>query len=70
MRKERPQQPPVKRGAYTIDEWCAYRRISRSQFYKIQAAGRGPKIIKNGSRTIISIEADQEWRIANEEAGA
>jgi hypothetical protein len=70
MRTERPQKPPVKRGAYSIDEWCAYRRVSRSQYYKLQATGRGPKVIRNGIRTIITDEADQAWRIANEEAGA
>jgi hypothetical protein len=62
MRKEPQQQP----ADFTIAEWCAKRRISRSGFYNLKKRGLTPKIIRNGARTIITVEADQEWRLRME----
>lgn len=45
----------------TIPEWCDKHRISRSMFYKLRNAGRGPRVNKIGRRTTISALADAEW---------
>ena len=39
--------------SYTINEFCTAERISRAMFYKLRAAGKGPRI---------SHEARIEWR--------
>ena len=31
-------------------------------FYELLAAGRGPRVMKVGKRTLISVEAAAEWR--------
>jgi hypothetical protein len=51
-----------KGAAYTIDEFCAEHRISRGLFYKMRAAGTGPREIRAGTRRLISHEAAADWR--------
>ena len=65
------------RAAFTIAEFCEAHRISRSALYKMWAAGTGPRIMRAGSKVLISIEAAGDWRrereaeaAAAEEAGA
>jgi hypothetical protein len=48
--------------AHTVDEFCRSHRISRGTFYNELKAGRGPRIMKVGSRTLVSEEAGAEWR--------
>lgn len=48
-------------GSYTIDEWCARHRTCRSNFYKLQREGNGPKTYRIGSVQRISEAADTEW---------
>jgi predicted DNA-binding transcriptional regulator AlpA len=50
------------RQAFTIDEFCEQFRISRATFYNLIGSGRGPRVIKIGSRSIISVEAAADWR--------
>jgi hypothetical protein len=47
--------------AYTIAEFCAAHRISRSQFYKLRKAGQGPRI-KDVGKQLITGEAAAAWR--------
>ena len=49
-------------GSFTVDEWCKRRKVCRATFYNLQKARKGPKIMKVGSRTLVSAEADDEWR--------
>ena len=49
-------------NAYTIEEFCKSHKISRGTFYNLAKDGRGPVIMKVGSRTIISAEAAADWR--------
>lgn len=51
---------------FTVDEWCARYKFGRSFFYKLLREGRGPKIMKLGSRTLITVNSDNEWRLAND----
>jgi hypothetical protein len=54
--------PAASADAYSIDEFCTAHRISRGLFYKMRAAGTGPREIHAGTRVIISREAAEEWR--------
>jgi hypothetical protein len=60
--------PPVPGGSFTIREWCAFRRMSHSMFYKMQREGWGPKTMSVGGRQYISTEADDTWRREREAA--
>jgi hypothetical protein len=55
--------------AFTISEFCAAHRISRSWLYKEWKAGRGPPIKPIGSKVIITSEAAADWRHEDAEAG-
>lgn len=48
--------------AYSINGFCHAYGISRPMFYKLRKQGRGPKIMKIGDRTLISVEAADTWR--------
>lgn len=48
--------------ASTIAQFCADHNISRPTFYNLVAAGRGPRIMKVGSKSLISTEAAADWR--------
>jgi len=50
----------------TINDFCTSHKISRSMFYKLLKAGKAPRIMKIGRRTLITYEAIQEWREAME----
>ena len=46
----------------SIKQFCADHGISRSFFYKLIGDGRGPRLAKLGTRTLISAEAAADWR--------
>jgi len=48
--------------AYSVQGWCKRRGICVATFYNRLKYGDMPKIIKIGRRTIITAEADEEWR--------
>jgi hypothetical protein len=50
------------KAGYSIDEFCNAHTISRGMFYKIQAAGKGPRLMSVGTRKIVSFEAAADWR--------
>lgn len=57
----------VERAAFSVDEFCAAHTITKPLFYKLMKNGQGPRIMKAGTRTLISIEAAADWRRAMEE---
>jgi hypothetical protein len=66
--------PPI-RGpppllALSILEFCAAFGISEDFFYKLKRQGQAPRLMKVGKRTMISMEAANEWRIEREAASA
>jgi hypothetical protein len=75
-RSRRPQQaraPPAgaEIGAYSIAGFCvAHGDLSEAFFHKLCRMGLGPKLMKVGARTLISVEAAAEWRRAREAAAA
>ena len=48
--------------AFSIPEFCAAHRISESMYYKIRAAGQGPREARALSKVIITKEAAADWR--------
>jgi hypothetical protein len=57
-------------ASFTIPEWCAHRKVSRSMFYKLDAQGLAPKTYSVGTARRISPEADAEWLRQREEESA
>jgi len=57
----------AKAKAYTVNEFCALYRVSRSQLYKLWREGQGPKFMKLGKRRLISRFAADQWRMREEE---
>lgn len=53
---------------FDINEFCKKHRISRRLLYKLWSEGTGPRVIKLGRRTLISIEAAADWRKQMEDA--
>jgi hypothetical protein len=49
------------RPSFTIENWCNTRGLSRSMFYKMQKAGKGPRLHYAGNKPLVSPEADDEW---------
>ena len=59
------------KACFTINEFCAaHGGISRPFFYKLQSAGKGPRLLRLGRRVLITAEAAAEWRHAMEAAGS
>ncbi len=58
------------RGAFSISEWCRYRGICPATFYNRRRHGEMPRTVKIGRRTIITAEADEEWRLRMEQRAA
>lgn len=53
------QQTPA---AFNVAEFCAAFRIGKGTFYKLLKEGKGPKLLKVGRRTLVSLEAAEAWR--------
>jgi hypothetical protein len=71
--REQEQRPPPSGaeliGAFSIEQFCAaHGGISHAFFHKLVSEGRGPKLMKVGTRTLISVEAAAEWRREREAA--
>ena len=65
--------PPPIRGpplAMSIRVFCALHGISEDMFYKMKRDGWGPKVMRVGSRTLISDESAAAWRREREAAAA
>jgi hypothetical protein len=67
MTIEAVPQPPVRilehdNECYTLEEWLALRRISRSTERRMRVRGLGPKLVHlSGSRLGVTVKADREW---------
>jgi hypothetical protein len=48
--------------AYSIPKFCELHNICRATFYNLRKAGKGPRLMKVGTRTLISVEAAADWR--------
>ena len=52
----------IQNQTYTIEQFCKVYNISRSKFYLLLNANAAPRIMKVGRRTLISLEAADQWR--------
>ena len=60
--------PPTPRLALSIPEFCEAHGISEGFFYKLKKQGEGPREMKLGARTLITLESAAEWRRERENA--
>jgi hypothetical protein len=57
--------------AFSVDEFCQRNgNFSRGTFYNLRKQGKGPRVMKVGNRTIITPEAEADWRRSMEEGAA
>ena len=68
-RTRRALPPMYELAAFSVYGFCLAHGLSRSKFYEMRRAGAGPRIMKCGTRTLISVEAAQAWRRARERVG-
>jgi predicted DNA-binding transcriptional regulator AlpA len=52
--------------SFTLAEWCAARKVSRSTFYILERQKKAPKTHRVGVKRLISPEADAAWLRARE----
>jgi len=70
LRVRRALPPVYELGAYSVYGFCLAHGLSRRKLYYMLEAGEGPRIMKCGRRTLISVESAQRWRRARERAAA
>jgi hypothetical protein len=63
-----PADRDVPRAAFTIKEFCEAHRICEAFYYKLRAAGLGPREMRALRKVTISFEAAAEWRRERENA--
>ena len=71
MPKSRTQSaavPQTPRLALSIPEFCSAHGISEALYFKLKKVGEGPREMKVGARTLITLESAAEWRRARENA--
>jgi hypothetical protein len=51
----------MEKNAFTINEFCERNSISKPQYFRLRAQGKGPRTFKNGTRDRISQEAETDW---------
>ena len=50
-------------GAFSVPDFCRlHGGMSEAFFHKLVSEKRGPKLMKVGARTMISVEAAAAWR--------
>jgi hypothetical protein len=52
---------------YTVKEFCLFVRISTRQYYRLRAAGDGPRVTVLGGRHVISHDETRRWLAAHTE---
>ena len=71
-KKGKKKRVPPKRntdavGAYSVPDFCRlHGGMSEAFFHKIVSEGHGPRLMKIGARTMVSVEAAQAWRCERE----
>ncbi len=57
----------MQQQAFSVAQFCEAHGFTKVLFYKLLKEGRGPRIMKVGSRTLVSAEAAAEWRKSMED---
>jgi hypothetical protein len=71
MPKSRTQSaavPQTPRLALSIPEFCDAHGISEGFYFKLKKQGKGPREMKVGARTLITLESAAKWRRERENA--
>jgi hypothetical protein len=53
-------------AVFTVQQFCESHCLSRSKLYQEWAAGIGPRVIRVGTKILISKEAAADWRRSRE----
>ncbi len=61
MPKDQNERPKTLR-AFSVNQYCEDHNICRATLYNLWRDGRGPRRMKIGHRTMISIEAAEDYR--------
>ena len=56
------EPPPLPRLAMSIEQFCKAHNISEEMFYKIGRQGKGPRLMRVGTRKLVSMESAAGWR--------
>jgi hypothetical protein len=67
-RNDAGRKLPEPVDAFSIPLFCAMHDFSPAHYYRLKAAGLGPKEMKIGHRVLISREAAERWRRQREQA--
>ena len=59
---------PVEPVARTVKQFCGANQISHVHFYELLKRGLGPRVMKVGRRTLITLHAEAEWHRRMEDA--
>ena len=62
-------QTTLEKMAFSVRDFCTRNGISTPTYYKMRAAGYGPREMRFGSVVRISVEAEIDWRYAREHPG-
>jgi predicted DNA-binding transcriptional regulator AlpA len=66
IKREPTPPPPPPRIALSIPEFCVAFGISEDFFYKLKRQGQAPRLMKIGGRTLVSLQAANEWLVERE----
>jgi predicted DNA-binding transcriptional regulator AlpA len=58
----------IEKDSFSVQEFCVRHGISRSALYNALKAGQGPRLMRVGSRILVSKEAAEAWRREREQA--
>ena len=58
----------MEKDAFNVIEFCQRHGLCRSSFYNLLTRGEGPRVMRVGSRIMISKEAAADWRRERESA--
>jgi hypothetical protein len=64
--RARKRPLPIAPAVYSIAEFCAAHRMSRSWYNELRNSGFGPIEMQLGKRRWISLESAADWRWARE----
>ena len=67
-RNAEPREAEAPIGAMSIGQFARSHGISIDTYFRMARDGDGPKVMKAGARTLISVEAAEAWRRAREAA--
>jgi hypothetical protein len=64
--RRKPKSVDPQALAMSIHAFCVRHDISEDFFFKMQREGWGPRVMRVGARTLISVESAADWRRARE----